>query len=308
MLTRRHLGRREFVQHTLTAGAATLLVPSLTAAAPAEPKDRWQIGIYTRPWAKWDYRTALDAIAEAGFKYAGLMTTLTTAKSKMGMVISPNDTLEEARAVGEEAKKRGLWINSVYSGGYPVRPDRLEVGIQGLRKIIDNVAAAGGTSILLGGTGDAGLQAAYYKIVAECCDYAAAKGIWMSIKPHGGLNATGPQCRKCIEAVGQKSFRLWYDPGNIFFYSDGKLDPVEDAATVDGLVGGMSVKDFKQPKQVDVTPGTGLVDFPKVMARLRQGGFTGGPLVIECLAPGDLRSTLAEAKKARQFVEQLVRQ
>ena len=307
MATPNHPTRRRFLQHTLTAGATALLAPSLAAPAAAQDKskDRWQIGIYTRPWAKWDWRTALDAIAEAGFKYAGLMTT----KSKTGMVISPNDTLEEARTVGEEAKKRGLAISSVYSGGYPVRPDALEAGIKGLRKVIDNVVAAGGTSLLLGGTGDAKLQEPYYKIVAECCDYAAEKGIWMSVKPHGGLNATGPQCRKCIESVGHKSFRLWYDPGNIFYYSDGKLDPVEDAATVDGLVGGMSVKDFKfveGSKQVDVTPGTGLVDFPKVMARLRKGGFTGGPLVIECLAPGDLKALLAEAKKARAFVEKLV--
>jgi len=306
MTTRNRPTRRRFLQQTLTTGAAALLASSLAAAPAAAqpaPKAAWQIGIYTRPWAKWDWRTALDAIAEAGFKYAGLMT----AKSKSGVVISAESSLDEARAVGQEAKKRGLLIGSVYGGGYPVRKDSLEPGIKGLRTLIDNVVAAGGTSLLLGGTGEAQLQEPYYKIVAECCGYAAEKGIWMSVKPHGGLNATGPQCRKCIEAVGQKSFRLWYDPGNIFFYSDGKLDPVEDAATVDGLVGGMSVKDFKQPKQVDVTPGTGLVDFPKVMARLRQGGFTGGPLVIECLAPGDLASTLAEARKARQFVEQLVR-
>ena len=57
----------------------------------------------------------------------------------------------------------------------------------------------------------------------------------MSVKPHGGQNATGPQCRKLIEQVGHKNFRLWYDPGNIFYYSDGNLDPVDDSATVDGL-------------------------------------------------------------------------
>ena len=119
---------------------------------------------------------------------------------------------------------------------------------------------------------------------------------------------TGPQCRKTIEMVGHKNFRIWHDPGNIFYYSDGKLGPVDDAATVDGLVSGMSVKDFQPPKEVFVTPGTGKVDFPKVMARLKQGGFTGGPLIIECLAPGDLPHLLAEAKKARAFVEQLVSQ
>jgi sugar phosphate isomerase/epimerase len=54
------------------------------------------------------------------------------------------------------------------------------------------------------------------------------------------------------------------------------------------------------------TPGTGVVNFPKVLARLKRGGFTGGPLVIECLAPGNLPQLLAEAKKARTFVETLV--
>ncbi|MFW6162927.1 MAG: sugar phosphate isomerase/epimerase family protein, partial [Planctomycetota bacterium] len=103
-----------------------------------------------------------------------------------------------------------------------------------------------------------------------------------------------------------RNFRIWYDPGNILYYSGGKLDPVDDAATVDGLVVGMCVKDYKHPKEVMITPGTGQVDFPAVLTRLRQGGFTGGALVIECLARGDLPALLAEAKKARRFVEGLV--
>lgn len=43
-----------------------------------------------------------------------------------------------------------------------------------------------------------------------------------------------------------------------------------------------------------------------VMAGLKAGRFTGGPLIVECLARGDLAQTLAEAKKARAFVERLV--
>jgi hypothetical protein len=50
------------------------------------------------------------------------------------------------------------------------------------------------------------------------------------------------------------------------------------------------------------------VDFSAVLARLKQGGFTGGPLVVECLEPGGLEQTLAEAKKARQFLEELTDQ
>jgi neutral ceramidase len=298
------LSRRDFLDYSLKLGAAGFAA-SCTATSTMAPEagDRWQIGCYTRPWAKYDYRVALDAIAEAGFKYAGLMT----AKSKNNLVISVETTLEEAEQVGREARKRGLRIPSIYGGDIPVNKS-LEAGIEGLRKLIDNCAACSVANLLMGGIGNAKLYDAYYKAIAECCDYAAEKGIGISVKPHGGLNATGPQCRKTIEMVNHKNFRIWYDPGNIYYYSDGKLDPVTDAASVDGLVVGMCIKDYKNPKKVDLTPGTGMVDFPAVLARLKQGGFTGGPLVVECLEPGDLEQTLAEAKKARLFVEGLTGQ
>lgn len=159
---------------------------------------------------------------------------------------------------------------------------------------------------MMGGVGDPKLHGPYYKAIAETCGYAAERKIGISVKPHGGTNATGPQCRKVIEEVGRKNFGLWYDPGNILFYSEGKVDPVADAATVDGIVVGMSVKDYKHPKEVMVTPGTGQVDFPAVLARLKKGGFTSGPLVVETLAPGNLPALLEEAKKARKFLEGLV--
>lgn len=298
------LSRRDFVGGGLRLGAAGLALPFAgPALAAKEPKkkERWRIGCYTRPWSQYDYRVALDAIAEAGFKYAGLMT----AKSGNNLVISVSTTPEEAAEVGEEVKKRGLKVPSVYGGGIPVDKS-LEAGIEGLKKLIDNCAACGCKNLMMGGTGSQELHERYYKAVAECCDYAAEKGMGISVKPHGGLNATGPQCRKTIETVGHKNFRIWYDPGNIFYYSNAELDPIADAATVDGLVVGMCVKDYKHPKNVAITPGTGQVDFPKVLARLKKGGFNRGALVIECLEPGDLKKTLAEAVKARKFVEQLV--
>ena len=298
------MSRRDFLDGTLKVGAAGLVASCTTGrASSAATADRWQIGCYTRPWAKYDYRVALDAIAEAGFKYAGLMTTNTKSR----LVISVSTTLEEAHQVDEEVRKRGLKVPSVYGGAIPVNKS-LKAGIEGLRKLIDNCAACNVGNLLMGGIGNADLYDAYYKAIAECCDYAAEKGMGISVKPHGGLNATGPQCRKTIDMVGHKNFRIWYDPGNIYFYSDAKLDPVTDAATVDGLVVGMCIKDYKHPRNVAVTPGTGMVDFAAVLARLKQGGFTSGPLVVECLEPGDLKHTLAEAKKTREFLEELTGQ
>ena len=281
------------------AGMSVLKLPALLAAeaAPAR-KPNWQIGCYTRPFDQFDYPLALDAIAEAGFRYVGIMTS-----NIAGWVMIKSSTpVEEVRNMHRAARKRGLEVLSIY-GEFPVSSS-LEENCRGLKQLIDDAAICECPHLMLGGIGDERYQI-YYQTVAECCDHAAAKGVNLSIKPHGGRNATGPQCRKAIELVGRKNFGLWYDPGNIFFYSDGQLDPVADAATVDGLVMGMSVKDYRPPKDVLVNIGEGRVDFPKVFDRLKQGGFTGGPLLVECLARGSLADVKAAARKARLFLEQL---
>ena len=307
MTNTNRFSRRAFLAGTARLGLAGLAASSVESLLSADgggasPKAAWQIGCYTRVFDQFEYPVALDAMAEAGFKYVGLMTT----KPKEWVMIKTSTPAEEVRAMHNEARKRGLRVLSVY-GDFSVS-DSLDAGIRGLKQLVDDAAICECSNLMLGGTTDEKLYQFYYKTIAECCDYAASKGVGLSIKPHGGQNATGPQCRKAIELVGKKNFGLWYDPGNIFYYSDGKLDPVQDAATVDGLVVGMSVKDFLPPKEVLVNIGEGKVDFPAVLARLKKGGFTHGPLIVECLARGPLDSVKAAAKKARLFLEDLTGQ
>jgi sugar phosphate isomerase/epimerase len=308
------LDRRRFLGRALGASAACAAAarrPWGQPAAAAEPDQPagWRIGCFTRPWDRLDYREALDAIAEAGYRHAGLMTC---KREKGNLVISPATDEEEAAGIGEEVRRRGMSVPSVYGGDFAVRQS-LAAGIAGLKKLIDNCAAARSESLMLGGTGDEKLFDDYYKAVAECCDYAVEKQVALVLKPHGGLNATGPQCREIVRRVGHRAFSLWYDPGNIFWYSDGKLDPVEDAPSVAGAVTGMCVKDFRMTepaegdkpiKEVMITPGTGQVDFPRVLAALREGGFRSGPVVVECLARDGVESIVAEARQARRRLEQ----
>lgn len=307
-------------RRTFIAGGSCTIAAGmglLTASAQAAGEKReglYRIGIYTRPWDTFDYRVAFDAIAEAGYRYVGLMTTTLPGRR---LVITPDISAEEAVQIGEEAKKRNLIVTSVY-GDFSLAGG-LEKAVASLKRLVDNCRAAGARSLLLGGVGNPQLYDLYYDTIKACCDYAAERSLALTIKPHGGLNATGPECRKAIERVGHPNFSLWYDPGNIFFYSDGKLDPVDDAATVDGLVReGLCIKDFvmseeegKIRKDVWVTPGKGRVNFPAVLRRLRQGGFLAGDLVIECIDRPDPRDTerlVAEAKAARLYVEELVAQ
>lgn len=313
MVADRVLTRRTFMTGTAAAGLAAMLSRA-AAALSAEPDEpRWKIGIYTRPWDQYDYRVALDAMVESGYRYAGLMTTNLPDRR---LVIQADLPQEEAARVGQEVRSRGLTVISVYGGDIPVQQS-LAAGVEGMQRLIDNCVAAGAQSLLMGGVGQQELQDRYYQAIAQCCDYAAERRLTITVKPHGGLNATGPQCRRCIESVGHPNFSLWYDPGNIYYYSQGAIDPVTDAGDVAGLVReGMSIKDFRfvtqggqQVPDVMVTPGQGMVDFPAVLQRLAAGGFQRGALVVETLAAGSgtLPEILQQARQAREFVENLVR-
>jgi sugar phosphate isomerase/epimerase len=280
----------------LLAGAAPL-------ARGAAAGGGWQIGCWTRPWTKADYRVAFDGVAEAGYKYIGFMNLMLDGKPAG---LTSESTPEQAAMLGQEAGKRKLKVISVWGGSFPFQKS-MQAGVDGLKRLLDNCVACGSPHLLLGGVAKEEQAELYYKVVAECCAYAASKKVIMGVKPHGGTNANGAACSKIVAGVGHKNFGIWYDPGNIFYYSDGKLNPVDDAPTVAGHVVGMCVKDFRMPKEVMLTPGTGMVNFREVMAKLKKGGFKRGPLVVECVDISDPSQINAQAKKARLFLEGVVK-
>jgi sugar phosphate isomerase/epimerase len=304
MITLQNVSRRRFLAWSAAAAASSTLAGGTAAAAeqslPYYQDRGWLIGCWTRPWAQHDYRVGFDAIAEAGFKHV----SLAGAKTRTGRVIGVQATIEEAAQVGEEARQRGLAINMVYGGEVP-----LDTGPESLRHMIDNCRAAGAWSLMLANIGNEKTYETCCRTIAATCDYAVEKGVAIALKPHGGTTAAGPQLRDAVRRVNHKAFSVMYDPGNIFYYSNGQIDPLEDCEAILGHVSGLSIKDYdrKNPKFVMIPPGTGEVDFPRLIKKLRGGGFTHGPLTVETFNYGDdLAQTRAEAKKAKAFVERLV--
>ena len=287
----RTVSRRGFIGTVLMATAAGSLLSSCS-------NDPWQIGCYTRAWGNRNYLVSLDGMAEAGFKYAGLST------HDKGRVVDLNTTPEVAATVGEEIKKRGLTLVTNSGGSFDATKG-VDEGIIQLRRLIDNSAICGAPVIQINDMSKPELIDTFYKVIAECSDYAFEKGVMITLKPHG---STGAQCRVYVDKVAHKNFKLWYDPGNVSYYTEGKVNPVDDANSLDGVVVGMAVKDFKLPKDVNITPGTGMVDFPALIARLKVGGFRSGPLIIECLNPGDIPFINAEAEKAKEYIEKITGQ
>src|SRR6056300_841791 len=86
---RQSLSRRTFLQRSAVAVTGTLGITSGARSAPDLTRSGpWQIGCYTRVFDRWEYRVGLDAIAEAGYRYAGLMTTKQTPDQKWVLITS----------------------------------------------------------------------------------------------------------------------------------------------------------------------------------------------------------------------------
>jgi sugar phosphate isomerase/epimerase len=309
--------RRRFLKQSATLAAVGILGQSAanprqsaaqaTADSATTESTPWTLGCFTRPFSAFSYADTVNAIADGGYSAIGLMSL----RLSSGTVSLADASPAQVDEIRDRATERNLSIVATYYDGPPLgipgNPgDSITLATQTMRGVIDRCHDATCGTILMGGTGDANLLDAYYKVVRSVCDYAAEKNVALVLKPHGGLNATGDQLRSIVGLVDHPAFRVWYDPGNVFYYSKGELDPLDDVAAVDGLVTGMCVKDFEPPQSVELNPGTGRVDFAALMKRLAAGGFRGGPLVVETLAPGDLKATAANGTATRKFLERLL--
>jgi sugar phosphate isomerase/epimerase len=133
MSTAYPINRRSFLARTAKLGAAGVVASPvdflLAADTVVASKPAWQLGCYTRVYDQFDYSVALDAIAEAGFKYVGLLTTNT----KQWVMINTATPPEEVQSMKDAATKRGLKVLSVY-GDFSVT-ESLEAGISGLKRL-----------------------------------------------------------------------------------------------------------------------------------------------------------------------------
>jgi sugar phosphate isomerase/epimerase len=125
----------------------------------------------------------------------------------------------------------------------------------------------------------------------------------ITVKPHGGISATATDLLRCIEIVDHPNFGIYFDPGNVIYYTGG--DPLENLADVAPHVVGVCVKDETGgvDGDVNIEPGTGDVDFERLFGTLQAGGFTSGPVMVECLGGDTLEDINVRAARVRERVE-----
>jgi sugar phosphate isomerase/epimerase len=117
--------------------------------------------------------------------------------------------------------------------------------------------------------------------VGRVADALAAKSIVLAMETG---QETAETMARFVGDLGRENVRINFDPGNMILYGVG--EPVEALRHLGQHVAHVHVKDATWSASpgaqwgTEVMPGTGDADIPRVISKLRSGGYR-GPLVIE---------------------------
>ena len=249
--------RRTFLQGTLAYGAATTLggfgTPPRRGRRPLADR------MLQPPVDDVGFDEALRQIKAAGYETTGLLT-----RTKDEPFIGADATPEYLAGLKQRLAASGLKANM---GALRSRHDvPLDDSIKEVRRQIDNAdnartrlpplvrrRQAGRIRPLLQGDGDAAA-------------YAHERQIKLVMKPHGGSSGASDEIVAAIKAVRHPNFKIWYDAGNIIYYT-GK-DPVEELKPIAQHVTGFCAKDCGALEgRRDDSVRYGKVDFAAVFRR-----------------------------------------
>jgi sugar phosphate isomerase/epimerase len=287
--------RREFIQRTI-AGAGAFAVFGRDAAHSRAVK--WPIGCFNRPWTRWPYDTALEQIKAAGYGITGLLS-----RTRDEAFIGADATPEYLEKLERRIAAAGLKANM---GALRSRHNiPMDDSIREVRSQIDHARALSLEYVLSFGADNPQELEHYCKVMNDAAAYSQERSIRLVMKPHGGISGSSAEILQVIKAVSHRNFSIWYDAGNIVYYT-GK-DPVAEIAPIAAHISGFCAKDCGTPKgEVMIQFGTGKVDFPGVFKALASAGFN-GPVMVESCRVGDTpEETAANARANRDFLEKVL--
>ncbi|NPV08391.1 MAG: sugar phosphate isomerase/epimerase [Anaerolineae bacterium] len=255
------------------------------------------LGFFNRPFLPLPLEEALDAILSTGTSHVGLL-----GKPGGGAYVEWNTPYSEIEDIHRQLDARGMRLHAVLARvHFDVDKDE---AIRRYREFIDRAVASGAKHLLEMGAHKPETYDTYIEVMKAVSPYAHDRGVIIGIKPHGGISTSGEETADVVKRVGHPAFRAWYDPGNILYYK--QLDPVAEARYFDGITVGVCVKDCiigtDGKPSVSVTPGSGQVDFEAVFGILKEGGFSGGPCLIETLGPQDPEGAVQAGKLAIKYM------
>ncbi len=253
-----------------------------------------QPGCMNRAWGAFTLADALSGIAAAGF-------TSVSFCSQQGVdPVRPDSSEAELDEIRRELDAAGLSLDLIIAGPDIQLPD--DEIIPSFEKLAANLARVGGKYAIACGHSEPSRYEEYYRLLAESCDAAAAHGIGILLKPHGGVSAAADELLTALDRVDRPNFGICYDPGNILYYTEKR--PEEDLLKIADRIDALCLKDERGGLhgEVMITLGTGDVDFDAIFDILREAGFK-GPTCVECLGGSTLEEINAEAKSTIEFLK-----
>ena len=237
----------------------------------------------------------LDGVKAAGFGVVGLQTP-----TKDDLFVASNSA-DYLAALKKKISDRGL---RAIQGRIRTRDDGPwdEAAKADLCRQIDNAVALGIGTLINTGVGKSAQYEGWYGAMAYAAAYGAERGVKIVTKPHGGVTAAATDLLRCLERVNHPNFGIWYDPGNIIYYTG--RDPFQEMEPLLGRISAFTAKDCTARNgEVMIQLGGGKVEFAPLFRRLQAAGFQ-GPVMIEGCAIGDTaEATTRNARATREFLE-----
>jgi sugar phosphate isomerase/epimerase len=255
-----------------------------------------QLGIFSKTFPGSDPARVLGAVRAAGY-------TCTQFNMACAGLPPLPDTIGDTTVAAIRAASAGAGVAVVaLSGTYNmIHPDPAvrSTGLRRLGVMLQAAQALGvGLVTLCTGTRDPDDQWRYhpdnarpeawsdlYQEMTRALEMAEAAGVDLGIEPEQANVVTSAEdARRLIEAMGSARLRVIFDPANLFEVA-GRAQAraiVADALdTASDRIAMVHAKD-RLPDGRFATAGTGVVDFPDLIARLHRIGFA-GPLVTHGL-------------------------
>jgi L-ribulose-5-phosphate 3-epimerase len=297
------LNRREFLQFSAAAGAGTLLAASPSAGAAKPMRLGLFVGIEKDPAA------TLARVRDLGFTTCQIGIEDFSAEMERGLKAAVEKTGIEITALDSLGPGPHVW--DFYQGPVTIGlvPEKYR------RARIDHFKKASDFAKKLGipafhthnGFIPENPNDPVYKEVV-----AAIREVAQHCKANGQmvLYETGQETPvtmlRCIEDVGQDNQFVNLDTANLILY--GTANPLDALDVIGKLVRGVHAKDGfypVNPKELgrEVPIGQGKVDFPGIIQRLKQLGYTGA-ITIEREITGSQQTE--DIKRSKAYLEKII--
>ena len=245
---------------------------------------------HTNTYHTYTLAQALEGIADAGYRYVEL-----TAVPGWTEHVDLDRPAAEVRRVVEGY---GLTPVSLSAHSDLTTREGLDHGIKAIRWAAEYGIPIVNTAV--GGHQSADEnEAAFLGNVGELADVADSADIVVALEIHGDIMASSDVTIPLLEKIGRDSIKVNYDTANVEYYSGQsavddlpKITPYLAHVHLKDTVGGKGVWNFG-------ALGTGVVDFARILAILREAGYE-GPLSVELEFQGEPWPPLAEVNQAMQ--------